>query len=200
MKCRLSIAAVGAVSLMANLPAAAQSSANVPINATLQVRDGCLIVADGANNSVTLDFGIVQNAAALATDIFGSVSAGFDPLNTFGGNGSGSIDVTCNINSATATFEIGPGQNGSNTLRTLTNPLASGTPGFSVNYRLYSRSERTPASEYLPDGTKLLLFGNGNILAGVPFRINVFGRILSVDVRQAMAGPYTDIARGTLTF
>lgn len=192
------LAAGVACSLVAS-PALAQSTANIPIRSTLRVQDGCLLTTDGPNNSVTLDFGVAPNPAALTTDIFGSVSAGSDALNTFGGNGSGAIVVSCNAASTTATFEIGPGQNGSTSLRAMTNPLASGTPGFAVNYRLYSRFERTAAFEYRPDGTKLPLFGTGIIPIG-PFFINVFGRVLSADVSQAVAGTYTDSATGTLTF
>jgi hypothetical protein len=197
-------AAVGVFALLSAVPAFAQQnitalqSVPIEIGSSFVVTDGCII--NGDDSSVTMDFGTVQNPAFLASDIFASVSAGTDPFNTFGGNGSGSIEVAYNINSITATFEIGPGQNSSNILREMTNPLAAGTPGFGINYRLYSLTERTPASEYRPDGTKLALFGNGNIIAGNPFRINVFGRIFATDANRAVAGIYTDVATGTLTF
>lgn len=180
---KLTMVVAGTLALIAASPALAQS-ANVNINSQLAVQDGCLINGGGAG--ALLDFGLLQNAAALTVNIDAQTL-------------TGAIVVSCNVSSTTAAFTIGKGNNGSTILRTLANPAATGTPGEFVAYRLYATAGRTPASEYVPDGTTQPVNG-GVIVAGTPFEITVYGRITAPDANPAVAGPYTDQTAGTLTF
>lgn len=176
----------GAIALLAASPAFA-GSATVSINTTLDVADGCVINGGGGASAAQIDFGTVQNIAAVT----GNIDA-----QTGGATG---INVSCNVSSTTAAFTIGKGANGSSSVRTLSNSAASGTPGEFVAYHLYSSPARTSASEYLPDGTAFPVNG-GVITANAPFTIVVYGRILSGDGANAVAGSYTDNTSGTLTF
>jgi spore coat protein U-like protein len=187
MSKKLLITVAGTAALLVASPALA-GSATVDINAKLDVIDGCVINGGAGVSDVQIDFGTVQNIAAVSTDIDAQTGP------TLAG-----INVSCNVSSTTAAFEIGKGVNGSTTVRTLTNPAAVGTPGEFVAYHLYSNAARTSAFEYRPDGTTFPVNG-GVITAGVPFSIIVYGRILNGDANNAVAGSYTDTASGTLTF
>lgn len=174
----------GAAALLATAPAFAQTS-DVLINFQLDVKSGCEI--NSGNATALLDFGVKQA---------GSTSAMIDAQTA-----AGAISVLCNISSTVATFEIGKGQNdGVGNLRFLNNPLVvAGGAGAQIAYRLYATPGRTPASEYVPDGTKIPVNG-GVITAGAPFEITIYGRIESGDAKMAVTGTYTDQAAGTLTF
>lgn len=181
---KLLMAATGALALMAASPAFAQT-ADVTINSQLAVQDGC-IINGGPAATALLDFGLLQNAGGQTANIDAQTS-------------TGAISVSCNVSSTTAAFTIGKGANGSTTLRTLQNAAAIGGAGEFVSYRLYATPGRTPASEYVPDGTSIP-FNGGVITAGTPFEIVVYGRIAAGDANLAVSGNYTDNATGTLTF
>lgn len=180
---KILMATAGAVALVSGSPAFA-GTANVDINTQLTVQDGCVI--NGGTSTALLDFGTIQNAGGTTVNIDAQTAPG-------------AISVSCNVSSTTATFQIGKGANGSDTLRTLSNPAAAGTAGEFVPYHLYATAGRTPASEYLPSGNQIA-FNGGVITAGTPFDITLYGQIAGGDTSQAVAGSYTDVASGTLTF
>jgi hypothetical protein len=175
----------------------AQQSATVDIFVTLSVLDGCVINGSTSPSNSLLSFGTIQNPGALALD----VTAQGQPIN-----------VLCNVDSTSATFQIDAGNNDSGGVHRLTKdrlvPLGGGTPPPPrfVNYHVYARPG-DPSSEYLI-GTPIPIGGNGVlggpppgvIRAGVPFDITLFGTILNTDIRDAVAGTYNDILRGVLTF
>ena len=164
-------------------PAFAQSTANVTITSLLQVQDGCAI--NGGVNQAVLNFGTLVNASARTDDIRGSTQ------------GAGAINVSCNVSSTTATFQINAGNNDAGGVHRLRNITGiGGAPGEFLEYRLFSNPALT--SEYLISSP--LPINGGVITSGVPFEIIVYGQILNAQAVQAVAGSYLDVTQGVLTF
>jgi spore coat protein U-like protein len=173
----------------------AQQSATVDIFVDLTVRDGCVVNGSTSPSSL-LTFGAIQNPAAL----FGDVTAQGQP-----------IEVRCNVDSTSATFQIDAGNNDSGGVHRLAQNqlivVGGGTPPPPrfINYHVYARPGDT-SSVYLI-GTPIPIGGGvlggsppGVIRAGVPFNITLYGSILNADIREAVASNYTDTLRGVLTF
>lgn len=180
---KLLTAAAGAAALLGALPAFAQSTATVNITSLLRVQDGCAI--NGGVNLAVIDFGTIINAAARTDDVRGFTQ------------GAGAINVSCNVSSTTATFQINAGSNDSGGVHRLRNITGiGGAPGEFLEYRLFSNLALT--SEYLISSP--LPVNGGVITSGVPFEIVVYGRILNAQAVQAVAGLYQDITQGVLTF
>lgn len=190
MNLKYLITAASAVMTFGAAPALAQSSATVPIDVTFSVVDGCVI--NGNNGPSLISFGTIQNAGAQRGEIIGSTR----------NSGGAPIIVNCNVNSASATFEVDGGVNSNNGanagIRKIGNAnVDSGTPGDVLEYRLYTEDR---SSEYLIS-TPLPVNG-GIITANVPFEINLTAVIAPQQVNLAIANgsPYSDFATGTLKF
>ena len=167
----------------------AQRTASVDIFVDLTVQDGCVINGDTSSNS-TLSFGTIQNPGTLAVNI----TAQGQPIN-----------VVCNVDSTTATFQIDNGNNDSAGIHRLASPTPLGGGPRFINYHVYARPN-DPSSEYLI-GTPIPIGGGvlggplpGAITAGVPFNIILHGTILNADAVGARADIYSDTLRGVLTF